>query len=510
MGTIFKQAIRVLICIALILQLSLLSASAGKSDDVLRYASTREITKIDPYYTGQREAVLMIGMMVWDTLVYRNPDTGEFQPLLAKSWKWIDNVTLDVELRNDIKFHDGLPMTADDVVYTLNYIADPGNSINLRSFTKWIKQAEKKGSHSVRIHLNHPYPVALEMLASFIPILPDGFYGDQKKAGANGRLVGTGPYRLDSFEPGNSASLSLNAGYFKDSPKGKPSIGRIIYKMMPELNTQIVELMAGKIDWIWRVPDHQAQKLKRNPKLNLISEQTMRVNYLCLDAAGRAGDHPLKNVKVRRAIAHAIDRQTMARQLEGPKAMALNSPCYPTQLGCTQDVSVYEYNPGKAKQLLAEAGYPDGFEIPIYAYSKRPMVEATMGYLNAVGIKTKLNYLKWPALRELVAKGKVPLQQASWGSYSINDAHMILGYYWDGGDFDFTRDAEVTQWTKKAAESIDRQERIDLYGKALQRIADEAYWVPLFVSTTNYVFSTELDLKTWPDNNPRFFLAKWK
>src|SRR3546814_11090605 len=127
-----------------------------------------------------------------------------------------------------------------------------------------------------------------------------------------------------------------------------------------------------------------------------------------MDAAGRGGDHPFTKLKVRRAVAHAIDREAIAKNLVGGVSKVVHAPCYPSQVGCTQDVPKYEYDPEKAKALLAEAGYPDGFETDLYAYRDRQYTEAAMGYLQAVGIRTNLKYLQYQELRGNVWAGKAP------------------------------------------------------------------------------------------------------
>src|SRR4051812_8069388 len=105
-------------------------AMAQKSADTLRWASTSSIPRIDPYYNTLREPVILNGQLIWDTLIYRDPDNGDYKPLLAKSWRWLNDVTLEFNLREDVKWHDGQPLTAADAVYTFNYVSDEKNKVN--------------------------------------------------------------------------------------------------------------------------------------------------------------------------------------------------------------------------------------------------------------------------------------------------------------------------------------------------------------------------------------------
>src|SRR3546814_5652200 len=190
-----------------------------------------------------------------------------------------------------------------------------------------------------------------------------------------------------------------NEDYFGGS-RGKAKIGTVKFRTIVDPETQLAEMMTGGIDWIWDVPKEKAEQLEMMPQGTVVNADTMRVSYIGMDAAGRGGDHPFTKLKVRRAVAHAIDREAIAKNLVGGVSKVVHAPCYPSQVGCTQDVPKYEYDPEKAKALLAEAGYPDGFETDLYAYRDRQYTEAAMGYLQAVGIRTNLKYLQYQADRK--------------------------------------------------------------------------------------------------------------
>ena len=243
----------------------------------------------------------------------------------------------------------------------------------------------------------------------------------------------------------------------------------------------------------------------------VINAPTMRIHYLAMDRAGRSGKgNPFTNLKVRKAVAHAIDRKSIAKNLVGGASEVIHSACYPTQFGCTQDVPKYDYNPEKAKKYLAEAGYPKGFTTDIYAYRQRPFTEAMMGYLGKVGIKTNLKYMQYKALRGLVWDNKVPLQHMTWGSYSVNDVSAITSHFFQGKRDDYCRDPDVVKWLAEGDQKIDPKVRKAAYKKALSRLQEEACWLPLFSHTKYYAFTKDLDFTPTADEIPRFFTAKWK
>ena len=192
------------------------------------------------------------------------------------------------------------------------------------------------------------------------------------------------------------------------------------------------------------------------------------------------------------------------------KSKVVNSACFPSQFGCEQDLHSYEYNPEKAKSLLAEAGYPDGFTTDFYAYRNRDYAEAISNYMNAVGIKINFNMLKYAALRDLRKKQGTPITFQTWGSYSINDTSAITSQFFKHGSLDDARDDEVKNWLEIADTSTDSVIRQKNYSLALKKIADQAYWLPLFSYNTNYVFSKELSFTPTPDEIVRFTSMNWK
>jgi len=490
------------------------SLHAGKKADTLNVAFSKELPTLDRYFNTTREGIV-IARNVFDNLLYRDPVTYEYKGLLAKSYKWINTTEMDIVLREGIKFHNGAEMTADDVVYILNFAANPDNKVKTQRYSSWIKEVVKTGPYKVKILLKKPFPSALEFLSGANPIYPKDYYSKVGKTGFGVKPIGTGPYKMVKVQRGVKFVMVKNNNYFKDSPKGQPSIGKIVWRTIPEVTTQIAELMAGGLDWIYLVPPVQAENLAKRSELKVITAETMRIGYLQFDTADRSGkEHGMvnqfKDIRVRKAINHAINRSAIAKNLLGGQSRPIYSACFPTQFGCTQDVKKYEYDPEKAKKLLAEAGYPNGFECTLYGYRDRPVAEAVVGDLAAIGIKAKLMYMKYSALRERGRGGKVPFQFLTWGSYSINDVSAIVSHFFEFEADDLTMDAKVRDWLLEADSSIDIAKRKELYSKALKRIADQAYWCPMFTFVSNNCFTKELDFTPYPDAVVRFFLAKWK
>jgi peptide/nickel transport system substrate-binding protein len=494
------------------------AALAGKANDTLNWSTTREIDVALPYYNNVREMVIL-QRHTWDNLLYRDTKTFEYKPLLATSYKWVDSKTLEFKIRKGVKFHNGQTMTADDVVKTYNHVSAKDSGILTKRNANWIDRAEKTGPDTVRVYLKKTFPAALEYVSGPLAIFPKDIWATAKKD-AKGRPdygtvapIGTGPYKMVKTVPGESVHLEKNANYWKGSAKGQPTIGKIKFRTVSDPEAQIAELLSGSLDWIWDVPKDKAEQLKLIGIAKVISAPTMRISYLAMDRAGRSGkgkENPFYNAKVRKAVAHAIDRKSIATNLVGGASQVIHSACYPSQFGCTQDVPQYKYDPDMAKKLLAEAGYANGFTTDIFAYRQREYTEAVMGYLAKVGIKSKLKYMQYKALRGLVWDSKAPFHQMTWGSYSMNDVSAITSHFFQGKRDDYCRDTDVTKWLAEGDSNTDPKVRKAAYKKALTRLQENLCWLPMFTYAKYYAYTHDLDFTPTADEIPRFFSAKWK
>lgn len=482
------------------------SALAGKADDTLTVAFPRQLETLDAYAATAREAIIL-SRHIWDSLLYRDQETGAYVGNLATSYKWVDDLTIDFVLREDVKFHNGEPFDADDVVHTFNWASNPESGVQTQGNVNWIKNAEKTGPFSVRLHLKRAFPAALEYLAGPLVIYPNEYLAKVGVKGMGVEPIGTGPYKLDEIRGGTTYVLKANENYH-EGPKGHPSIGTIVWRTIPEKNTQFAELLSGGVDWIWQVPPEQAEAL--SGRFEVANEQTMRIGFLSLDAAGRSGETPLKDLRVRQALNHAINRQGIVDALVQGASKVAHTACFPTQFGCDQDVVNYDYDPERARELLAEAGYGEGMTLPFYAYRNRPFAEAMIGDLKAVGVEVDFNFLNYTALRDKAHAGEAPMQFLTWGSYSVNDVSAITSNYFRLGNDDYARDDKVADLLRTGDNSTDPDVRRSAYSKALKIIAEQAYWVPLWSYNSNYVFSKELDFIPNKDEVTRFYTASWK
>jgi peptide/nickel transport system substrate-binding protein len=486
-------------------------AFAQKSADTLRILFRDAVPSIDPYFNSQRTG-LILSHHGWDMLVHRDPATFEIKPALATAWKMADDKTLDFTIRQGVKFHDGSTLTAEDVVYTVNMAANPESKVATPSNYSWIEKAEKLGDYEVRIHMKRPTPAALEYFALLIPIHPKAYREKVGVAGFSAAPVGAGPYKITKLEQGKEVTFERFADYWEGSPKGKPAINKLYVRFVPDAATEMTELLAGRADWIWNLNPDQFDSVNKMPPLMAIRQESMRIGYLSMDAAGRTGaDNPLTKLKVRQAIWHAIDRKTIADKLVTGGSVVPLAPCFPTQFGCDQDAAVkYDYDPAKAKALLAEAGYPNGFETEFVTYILPQWAASMQSYLAAVGIKARVTNLQVAAAIQRAWRGETPLYGGSWGSNSVNDVSAVLPVMFGGGNDDYARDPELQKLIEEGGATADPAKRKAAYSAAIKIVTEKAYWMPLHTYVSTYGFVKTLDFKAFRDELPRFYLAKWK
>ncbi|MGE0717532.1 MAG: ABC transporter substrate-binding protein, partial [Alphaproteobacteria bacterium] len=321
--------------------------------------------------------------------------------------------------------------------------------------------------------------------------------------------VGTGPYRLVEMSPGTRYVLERFDDHFAGSIKSKPAVRRIVVRTMPEASTQYAELLAGRLDWIWRVPPDQARRLATQPAIQIVNGSIMRIGLIQFNAAGKG--LPTADKRVRQAILHAVDREKIMGAFVGGASKIQHAACNAAQFGCFQGVMRYAYDPGKAKALLAEAGHANGLDMELlFSAMPRPQAEAIASDLGKVGIRTTLNEQQYAAAAQRWRGGGVPLMLGNWGSYGIADVLFILDNFFAGGADDMARDPEIQGWLKTAATTNDQKQREEAYKSALTKIAAEAYWMSLWDFNVNYGLSKDLVFRPDADEYARWWDAKWK
>lgn len=482
-------------------------ALADKASNSLNVAFTNEIATLDNYQESGREG-LNVARLLYDGLISKNYATDEFEPELAEAFEFVSDTEIEFKIRPGVKFHNGETLTADDVVYTLNLVSSPEYGARYSIAVDWIEEAVKVDDTTVRLRMKTPYPLALEMLAGNLPIYPQAYYEEAGPEGMAVRPVGTGPYRLRDMTQGVHFVLERFEDYYEGGQKSGATIDTIDIRVLPEVNTQYAELMTGALDWIWRVPQDDVARLESLSDIKVEPAPIMRFEYISFNP--NVADSPVSDPLVRKAIYHAINREGIREALVGGGSTLTNAACNPLQFGCEQDVATYEYNPDKARELLSEAGYADGFSIPMVVTSVPTVnAEAIAADLARVGITVNLNVQQYASAVDMWRGNRVAMMHTNWGSYGVGDVGLSVGNFFGGAGDDVIKEPGLVGPLEEANSIVDFERRRELYAEALGTIADEAYWVPLWTYSINTAMNADLDLTMSPDEFVPFYSARW-
>ncbi len=511
MSKSFKHALKVLLAIALA---GPSTAFADKDDDTLVVAFSREITNLD-YNYGTKTEYIILGDLIDDSLFYVDPKSLDYVPSLASGFKIVDDFTVDIALRTDVVFHSGDAMTADDVVYTYQFILQDDQNSRHAKISDWLKGVERIDAHAVRFNLKEPYANLFNDLYR-VRIRKNGIMGVEGNYDSNAQsnaVDGLGPYKVVSFDPGVEVVLERHEAYF-DGPKGMPAIKNMVIRSIPDGGTQQAELMSGGIHWMYSVKKDVGEAISRSGRVNYQLGASLRIGFLILDAGGYSGEgHPLTDVRVRRAMNHAINRGSIASNLIGGPAKAIHTACNPVVFGCYQDVAQYDYSPEKAKALLDEAGFADGFDLDIWSYRDKEAAQALAADLGKVGIRVNLRHGKLAGLNKARANREIRAYFGTWGSTASPDTATIANIHWrdpDSGDRNLSGNARVGELMIGAERTLDMKQREDLYAEGLSLIADQAYWVPLWTYSEGVLSSNDINFQQDPDGYPRLWNISWK
>jgi peptide/nickel transport system substrate-binding protein len=355
---------------------------AGRAAD-LTIAVGGAFTSMDPHYHDLSPNHALT-WHVFDRLVH--PDAEQRPaPGLATEWRALDERTWEFKLRQGVRFQDGAPFTADDVVFTFARAPNvPNSPTSMGQYIRPVKRLEVVDAHTIRLHTEQPVPLIPQFMGAFAIIgrkqgegpggfLPSSDYNSGRAA------IGTGPYRLVSFTLGDRAVLARNPDYWG----GAQPWEKVTYRLIANDSSRVAALQAGDVDAIDAVPTRDVARLQRDPRITVQSRPGLRLIYLYVDVnrpqtpwvTDRAGNplpqNPLRDVRVRRALSLAINRDGIARQLMEGHAMPAGQPMPEGALGYDPSIHPDPHDPEGARRLLAEAGYPDGFNITLHGPNDR-------------------------------------------------------------------------------------------------------------------------------------------
>jgi peptide/nickel transport system substrate-binding protein len=479
------------------------AAEAQKSKDTLRVALDQPIRLIDALHNPNPEANL-VDRAVMDSLVSYDVDTKTYKGQLAESWTRVDDTTLDVKLRHGVKFSDGSDMDADDVIYSFAYATDPNvNFLFKDARFGWFDRIEKLDQYTVRIHAKAPTAIILARLWSGPPILPSRIHSKLADKTQFGRMpIGTGPYKVLSFDPSMGIVLEKNPYYNWGGYEPPAKIGRIEIYPIPDAQTQLAKVMVNELDLIFYADYEQAKSLvATNPDYKVLVVPTISFSYIFFDAADRSGIHVFKDRRVREAMLRAIDRDAMRKAVLPPEMAAMppmEAMCHPAHIACAWSLKPVSYDPAAAKRLLAEAGLADGFDLELLTWGQaRTIAEMVAGDLRKVGVRASVNAATVNVFQKLRGDGKAQTMVTLWDNGGgAPDIDNTATFFYLPGSRNYSNDAELTKWTEEGARESDPEQRVAIYTKLFDKVTEERYGMPLVELPSVLIQSKDLVIDT--------------
>jgi peptide/nickel transport system substrate-binding protein len=474
-------------------------ALAQKSKDTLRLAINDPFPILSPHYYQVDEAGNFHRGIIQTLLAY-DEHKQKLVPQLGKSWKRVSPTVIEVELFEDRTFHNGDKFDADDVVDTMNFAKDPKYQFEIKTRHTWVKSVEKLGPYKVRIESEQVNAMDFGLLAYRAAILDSKVLNPLEDKSEYGKTaIGTGPYRLVSLDKNAGVVIERFDGYKGDPAYGRAPIKRIMGIPMPDKQTQVANLMAGNIDMLRNVTPETADELVKSGKFAESIPPTASFVFAIIDAAGRAGNKALTDVRVRKAMWMAVDRDKIIKYIVpgGQQGVAkkMNALCFDFAIGCRYSAPLPPYDPAEAKRLLAEAGYPNGFDLTYDVFIPMKAIgEAIAGDLLKVGIRTAVVPMPFSLYRKKQANSE--LQMVS--LWSPTSGHPDVGNTLDlffNEPRDYARDPEMNKLMEAGLGELDPEKRAQIYEKALNLNNEQMYVWPFSSMPIVFVHTKDIEIK---------------
>lgn len=360
------------------------AATSGPVPQVLHVGYDQDVTTGDPAMTGSPGDMNVL-INVFDPLTQRDND-GKLQPSLAESWKLVNPTTWRFKLRQGVKFQNGEPFDAQAVKFSLERIID--NAKSPIQEVRSIKAIKPSGADAVDIVTKTPDALIPDKMALFGGMMvPPKYINEKGEAYFANHPVGTGPYSVKSWKRGSAMTLEANQTYWGGAPKVKT----VDLRFIPDATTRVSALLNNEVDLVNAVPPTAAAQVKNTGGLTLDESQGLRIFYVSL--AQKSG--PLANPDVRRALSYATDTKTLIDKVALGFASPIAGPLASTNFGADAPIKPYPYDVAKAKQLLAKAGYPDGFTVHFDTQPDiyQTVAQAVTTMWAKVGVKADLKVL---------------------------------------------------------------------------------------------------------------------
>ncbi len=502
---------------------ALLAAGAASAQD-LRIGLASEPTAMDPHFHNLAPNSSLLGH-IFERLVGQD-EMQRHVPELAESWKTIDDTTWEFKLRKGVRFHDGTPFTADDVVFSFERAPNvEGSPSSFGIYTRG-KTVVKVDDHTLHIKTAAPFPLMPnEVSAIFIVSRKNGAGAKTPDYNSGKAAIGTGPYRYAEYAPGNRIVMQRYDGYWGP----KPPWQKVTFRGIKSDPSRVAALLAGDVDVIDEVPSTDMERLKKDSRVTIAQTVSNRVIYLHLDHFRddspfvRAKDggpikSPLRDRRVRQAISKAIDRDTIVSHVMEGVAIKASQLLPEGFFGVSPKLKPVAFDPDGAKKLLAEAGVPNGFRMTIHGPSDRypndaKIAEAVGQMLSRIGIDTQVVTMTSSVFFREASTGspdkgpKFSFILVGWGSATGETSSplksLLATFDREKGMGPSNRgrysNAEVDKLIGEALASVDDRKRQDLLARATEVAIEDVGIIPLHYQVNTWALRKGFNYKPRTD-----------
>ncbi len=483
---------------------ALLVAGMAQAKDRLTVDLVNEPSSLDPHVQWNPDSYFVY-RNIFDNLLTRD-DQGEITPQIATTWKQVSDTVTEFRIRTDVVFHDGQRLKPEDVVYSVQRIVDPKFASPQRGQFDSIVKAESVGADTVRLTTSKPYPALLAQLVK-LSIVPKHVVEAVGKQAFNLQPVGSGPYRFQGWQRGVAVTLVRHDAYWG----AKGPFPTVTFRAVPDAATRVANLQAGTSDLAVTLDSDLAQSLRRSSRAQVLSVPTERVAYIRLNTVKA----PLDNLKIRRAVSLALDRQAMVDGILGGFDKPVGQMLTTAHVGYAANLPAPRYDVEAAKALVKEAGSAAQVEIELATspvFDQR-IVQAIQQMLTDVGLKVKINMSDMATYLKRAQGGLDQVPQISFGRWSCacQDADGVLfPLLHKSSSWSAFRNARADALLEEARSTLDAGKRLQAYRSVGEIVVSEVPLVPLYQSAALYGAAKGLQWKPTPSESLFINRMSWK
>lgn len=427
---------------------------------------------------------------IYDTLMYMNPDgTEDPEPRIAESYEISeDGLDYTFHLRDDVTFHDGTPVTVDDVVFSLELYKESeyqGSQISMMASVEAVDES------TVVCHLDSPYAPFLQGILS--PFICSKDYYEEDPDAFVTSPIGSGPYKFVSRSTGSNVILTANEDYYR----GAPAIKDITFEVIPDVATKAIALQTGEVSFA-EVDSSVLSQLEANPAISIDEVSTSGFAYISMNTE----KEPFSDPRVRQAINYAVDRENLVQVCYDGKAEVNSNICAKHRFGYSDDQMQYTYDPEKAKELLAEAGITTPYNLGELLVAEKYSNLATViqNDLKAVGLEVTISVKEFNAYISDLTSGNydiTALVMTLEGDTQTLEMAFITDYIGTANNARYS-DPEMDELFNQTRTETDTEKRAALFGQILSKAQDEAIYAILCNPLTLYAYSADLQCPEFP------------